>query len=52
MNLAAIEKTKRKNIIELQYCTGMSPREIKKIKLNKISFIFFSISKKLGREGL
>ena len=24
----------------------------KKIKLKKISFIFFSISKKLGREGL
>ena len=53
INLAAIEKTKPKNITELQYCTGMSRREIKKIKLKKISFIFFfSISKKLGREGL
>ena len=30
MNLAAVEKTKRKNIIELQYCTGMSGREMKK----------------------
>ena len=30
INLAAIEKTKRKNITELQYCTGMSRREIKK----------------------
>ena len=30
LNLAAIEKTKRKNRIELQYCTGMSRREIKK----------------------
>ena len=24
INLSAVEKTKRKNIIELQYCTGMS----------------------------
>ena len=30
INLAAVEKTKRKNIIELQYCTCMSRREIKK----------------------
>ena len=30
INLAAIEKTKRKNITELQYCTGMSGREIQK----------------------
>ena len=30
INLAAVEKTKRKNIIELEYCTGMSPREIQK----------------------
>ena len=30
INLAAIEKTKPKNITELQYCTGMSRREIKK----------------------
>ena len=52
INLAAIEKTKQKNITELQYCTGMSRREMKKIKLKKISYIFFSISKKLGREGL
>ena len=28
MNLATVEKTKRKNIMELQYCTGMSRREI------------------------
>ena len=39
INLAAIEKTKQKNITELQYCTGMT-------------FFFFSISKNLGREGL
>ena len=52
INLAAIEKTKRKNITELQYCTGMSRREITKIKIEKNLFIFFSISKKLGREGL
>ena len=30
INLAAVEKTKHKNIIELQYCTGMSRREIQK----------------------
>ena len=30
INLAAIEKTKRKYITELQYCTGMSRKEIKK----------------------
>ena len=30
INLAAIEKTKQKNIIELQYCIGISRREIKK----------------------
>ena len=29
-NLAAVEKTKRKNIIKLINCTGMSRREIKK----------------------
>ena len=52
INLAAIEKTTPKNITELQHCTGMSRREIKKKKkLKKISY-FFSISKKLGREGL
>ena len=31
INLAVVEKTKRKNIIELQYCTGMSRREIQKL---------------------
>ena len=30
INLATIEKTKRKHIRELQYCTGMSRREIRK----------------------
>ena len=40
------------NNTELQYCTGMSRREIKKIKLKKFSFMFFSIFKKLGGEGL
>ena len=30
INLAAVEKTKRKNIIELQNCSGMSRREIQK----------------------
>ena len=47
-------KTKRINIIELQYSTGMSRSEIKKIKLKKMSFFFFffAIFKKLvGRVG-
>ena len=39
INLAAIEKTKRKNITELQYCTGMSRREIKN-KIEKNLFFF------------
>ena len=30
INLAAGEKTKRKNITEHQFCTGMSRKEIKK----------------------
>ena len=30
INLAAIEKTKRKTLTELQCCTGMSRKEIKK----------------------
>ena len=30
INLTAVEKTKRKNIIELKYCTGMSRREMQK----------------------
>ena len=30
INLAAGEKTKGKNISELQYCTGMSQGEIQK----------------------
>ena len=52
INLAAEGKTKRKNITEHQYCTGMSLREIQN-KIDKISFIiFFQFSKKLGREGL
>ena len=50
MNLAAIEKTKRKNIIELQYCTGMSRRETKKIKLKK-SLLFFFNFQKIGSGG-
>ena len=29
INLAAVEKKRLKNIIELQCCTGMSQREIK-----------------------
>ena len=44
INLAAVEKTKQKNIIELQYCTGMSGREIQKVKLKKI-FFFFNFQK-------
>ena len=48
INLAAIEKTKRKNITELQHCTGMSRREIKKMK--KIFFFFFNFQK-IGSGG-
>ena len=51
INLAAVEKTTRKNVIELQYCTGMSRREIKKIKLKKNLFYFFFIFQKFGLEG-
>ena len=40
INLATVEKTKRKNIIELQYCTSMSRREIQ--KKNEKIFFFFS----------
>ena len=47
INLAAIEKTKRKNITELQYCTGMSRREI---KLKRISDFFFNFQK-IGSGG-
>ena len=36
INLAALEKTKRKNIIELQYCTGKYKIKIEK----KITFFF------------
>ena len=53
INLAAVEKTKRKNKIELQYYTGMSQREIQIFFLKKI-FFFFSIFKKkigVGRVG-
>ena len=40
---SALLKQKRqnkKNITELQYCTGMTHKGNKKIKLKKISFIF------------
>ena len=47
INLAAEEKAKGKNIIQLQYCTGMSRREI---KLKKISFFFFNFQK-IGSGG-
>ena len=49
INLAAVEKTRRKNIIELQYCR----REIKEIKLKKSPFsFFFQFSKNwVGRVG-
>ena len=30
INLAEVEKTKQRNIIELQYCTDMSRRKIQK----------------------
>ena len=41
INLPAVEKTKQKNIVELQYSTGMSRREIKKIKLKEKNLFFF-----------
>ena len=41
INLAAVEKTNEKNIIELQYCTSMHESEGNtKIKLKKISYFF------------
>ena len=43
--LTAVEKTKRKNIIELQYCTGNT-----KIKLKKKSLLFFNFQK-IGSGG-
>ena len=46
INLAAEEKTKLKNIIDLQYCTGGKYKN--KIEKKSLSF---SIFKKLGREG-
>ena len=47
INLAAVEKTKQKNIIELQYCTGNI-----KIKLKKKKSFFFQFSKnRVGRVG-
>ena len=49
INLAVVEKTKqkkKKNIIELQSCTGMSRREKTKIKL-----IFFFNFQKIGSGG-
>ena len=49
INLAAIEKTKRKNITELQYCTGMSRGEMKN-KIEKKSSFFFNF-KKIGSGG-
>ena len=45
INLAALEKTKRKIIIELQYCTGMSRREIQKLIFKNLFFFFFQFSK-------
>ena len=50
INLATVEKTKLENIIELQYCTGMSRKEIQKRNLKKISFIFFNFQK-IGSGG-
>ena len=44
INLAAVEKTKQKNIIELQYCTGMSRREIQN-KIEKNLSFFFNLKK-------
>ena len=47
-----VEKTKRKNIIELQYCTGMSRREIKNKIEKKSLLFFFQFSKNwVGRVG-
>ena len=53
INLAAVEKTKGINIIELQYCTGMSRREIQKKNQKKKSLLFlFQFSKIwVGRVG-
>ena len=47
INFAAVEKTKRKNIIGLQYnvLEGVGG------KYKNKKFSFFSIFKKLGREG-
>ena len=51
INLAAVEKTKRNNIIELQYCTDISRGEIQKQKLKRFLF-FFQFSKNwVGRVG-
>ena len=41
-------KDKRKNIIELQYCTGHESEGNKKIKLKKNIFYFFSNFQKIG----
>ena len=43
------EKTKRKNIIELNYCSGTSRREIEN-KIEK-NLLFFQFSKKLGQDS-
>ena len=52
INLAAVEKTKGKTLIELQYCTGMSQGKYKnKIEKRSLLFIFFNFQKKMGLEG-
>ena len=53
INLAAVEKIKRKNIIGIQNCTGMSWREIQnKMKKKKFFYFFFQFSKNwVGRVG-
>ena len=50
INLAAVEKTKGKNVIETVLYWHESERNTK-IKLKKISSIFFPIFKISGREG-
>ena len=52
INLAAVEKIKRKNIIGIQNCTGMSWREIQNKMKKKNSFFFFFNFQKIGSGGL
>ena len=42
INLAAVEKTERTNMIELQYFTGMSRSEIIKGNEKNVFFFFFN----------